>query len=135
SNLAFLPWRQPFPSRQGPRTLRSFIPPLLKIYDRGERLRIQAGPAHQRAVQLFLGHQPLNIVGLDASAVQNLHGLGRWLRKTLGRADAQVTMGIRGNFRSRRLARANRPNWLVCQQNTGELRWGQRTRSAVKLAL
>ena len=40
-----------------------------------------------------------------------------------------------GNFRRGHLSRPNRPNWLVCQQNTGELVGGQRARAVVELAL
>src|SRR5208282_4844792 len=46
------------------------------IHERGKRIHFQARPAYQRAVDLFLGHQPANIVGLDAAAVKNAHGVG-----------------------------------------------------------
>src|ERR1017187_8882236 len=44
-------------------------------------------------------------------------------------------MGLSGQFRSRSFSRANRPNRLVRQQNTRELRRGQRAPAAFKLAL
>ena len=40
-----------------------------------------------------------------------------------------------GDFRRRHLARPNRPNWLVCHQDTGEFLGGQRAEAASELAL
>jgi hypothetical protein len=46
-------------------------PGLCKIDDRGERFGIQARSPYERPVQLFLRHQPLNIVRFDAAAIEN----------------------------------------------------------------
>src|SRR5882724_4532400 len=43
-------------------------------------------------------------------------------------------MGLGSNFRGRRAARANGPNGLVCNQNTGEVVGGQRAGTAAELA-
>ncbi len=43
-------------------------------------------------------------------------------------------MRLGGNFRCRRATRANSPNRLVCNQNTGELLRGQRAGAACELA-
>src|SRR5580658_5965521 len=39
--------------------------------ERGERFRVQARPTHQRTIQLLLRHQTLNVVRLDAAAIEN----------------------------------------------------------------
>jgi hypothetical protein len=43
----------------------------LEIHDRGKRFGIQARAAYQRAINLRLGHQTLDIVGFDAAAVED----------------------------------------------------------------
>src|SRR5712672_2617211 len=105
------------------------------VYYRRERLRVQAGPADQRAIQLFLSHQSQDVVGFDATAVQNTQGLGLLCGELSLGALAKKAVRRGGNFRRCRLARANSPDWLVSYQNTRELLRGQRTRSASKLRL
>src|SRR5712671_1254566 len=83
------------------------------VYYRRERLRVQAGPADQRAVQLFLSHQSLDVVGFDAAAVQNTQGLGLLGGELSLRALAKKTVRRGGNFWRCRLARADSPDWLV----------------------
>src|SRR5439155_16095639 len=46
----------------------------------------------------------------------------------------EKAMRLGGNFRGRRAARADGPNRLVCNQNTGELVRGQRAGTTVELA-
>src|SRR6266436_4858589 len=54
--------------------------------------------------------------------------------KLLSRATPEKPMGFGGNFRGRSAARADGPDRLVCNQNTGELLRGQRAGAAVELA-
>src|SRR2546427_3783595 len=61
-------------------------PALLEIYNRSKRLRVEACAAHERAVQFFLRHQSLNIVRLDAAAIENPQGRGERDRESLSRA-------------------------------------------------
>src|SRR6267378_7694767 len=100
--------------------------PLHEIYDRCERLRVEACPAHKRAVQFFLRHQPPNIVRLDAAAIKNPQRGGLTHRKLLPGASPEEPVSFGGNFGGRGTARANGPDWLVRNQNTGELVGGQR---------
>src|SRR3989440_4041922 len=111
-----------------------FRPALPKIHERGKRLRVEARSAHKRAIQFLLRHQPPNIVGLDAAAVENPEGGGEGDGKLLPRASPKNPMSCRGNFRGRRAARADGPNRFVCNQNTGELVRGQRAGAAAELA-
>src|SRR6267378_4627017 len=107
--------------------------PLHEIYDRCERLRVEACPAHKRAVQFFLRHQPLYVVRLDAATIKNPQRGGLTHRKLLPSASPEEPVSFGGNFRGRGTARANGPDWLVRNQNTGELVGGQRTRATGEL--
>src|SRR6266446_6555554 len=107
--------------------------PLHEIYDRCERLRVEACPAHKRAVQFFLRYQPPNVVGLDAAAIKNPQRGGMTHRKLLPSASPEESVSIGGNFGGRGTARANGPDWLVRHQNTGELVGGQRARATGEL--
>src|SRR6202022_2529385 len=118
-----------------PRCMTNLLCRFAAVHYRREGLCVQARPADERAVQLFLGHQSLNIVGFDATTVQNPQGLGLLGGEFPRRALSQEPMRRCGNFRRSRLARANCPNWLVGYQNTGELFGGQRAWTACKLGL
>ena len=43
----------------------------VKIHDGRKRSGVETGASDKRAVDIFLRHQPLDIVGLDAAPVQN----------------------------------------------------------------
>src|SRR6267378_6875714 len=107
--------------------------PLPEIYDCCERLRVEACPAHKRAVQFFLRHQPLNVVRLDAATIKNPQRGGLTHGKLLPSASPEESVSISGNFGGCSTARANGPDWLVRNQNTGELVGGQRTRATGEL--
>src|SRR5258708_38776765 len=83
------------------------------VYYRRERLCVQAGPADQRTVQLFLSHQSLDVVGLDAAAIQNSQGLSLFCGELSLRALAKKAVHRDGHFRRCRLARADSPAWLA----------------------
>src|SRR5258708_15453807 len=83
------------------------------VYYRRERLRVQAGPADQRTIQLFLSHQSLDVVGFDAAAIQNAQGLGLLGGELSLRAPAKKAVRRGRNFRRCRLARANSPHCPV----------------------
>ena len=44
---------------------------LFKVNDTGKCVRLQAGPADQRAINIGLGQQSIDVVRLDAAAVHN----------------------------------------------------------------
>src|SRR5256886_14026126 len=106
---------------------------LREIHERSERLRVKARSTHQRAIQFFLRHQPLNIVGLDAAAIENPEGGGVADGELLPRASPEKPMSFGGNFRCRGAARADGPDRLESHRNTGELLRGQRAGAAAEL--
>src|SRR5713226_3696545 len=110
------------------------MPALLKIHQRGERFRVETCSADKCAVQFFLGHQTLNVVGFDAATVENPQGGGEVDGKSLTCASPENAMGFGGNFRGRGAARADGPNGFVSNQNTGELLRCQRAGATVELA-
>src|SRR6266403_1313514 len=130
TNNAIAHFIQPGISKTSLKTKNGGINPLQarlrKIHERGERLGVETRSAHKRAIQFFLCHQPLNIVGLDAAAVENPQGGGMADGELLPRASPKNPMSCGGNFRGRRAARADGPNRFVRNQNTGELFGGQR---------
>src|ERR1700742_4610112 len=73
----------------------------LEIYDRREGFRVETCPSDQNSVQFFLSHQALDVVGLDAAAVQDSKGGGVGYRKLMGRAFANEGMSSGGDFRRR----------------------------------
>ena len=56
-----------------------------------KRLRVQARPTNQRTIQLFLRHQPLHILRLNAAAVKNPQRRGRLGRKPPPHTLPQIT--------------------------------------------
>jgi hypothetical protein len=89
-------------------------PELHKIDDRHERFCVEARSAHERAIEFFLSHQSLNVVGLDASAVQNPQGGGSFGGELVRCTLAQKAMSRSGNFWRSGFTCANGPNRLVC---------------------
>ena len=75
----------------------------------------------------------MNVVRLDAAAIENAEGAGMTGGKALRGALAEKLMGCRRDFRRCRTARTDSPNRLVCNQNTGELLRGQRAGASEKL--
>src|SRR5271156_2193578 len=95
---------------------------------------IETGAAYQRAVNLRFGEQPVAILRLHASTIQNAQGLGLCGRKSVpGKSSDEAVRG--GSLLGcGHAARTDGPNRLVRHQNTGELRGGQTLESAVELA-
>src|SRR5260370_25401010 len=122
------------PKMAASRPSRDKFRPLREIHERGERLGVEARSADKRAIQFGLRHQPLNIVRLDAAAIENAEGGGDMDRKLLPRAAPQEPMSVGGKFRGCGAARADSPNRFVCNQNTGALLRGQRAGAAAELA-
>src|ERR1700676_2704656 len=106
---------------------------LLKIYDGSECLGVQTRATHKRPVNFHLRHQPLDIVGFDAAAVENSQPAGPFWRKHLRRLLPQESVRFRGNFRSRRAARADCPDRFVSKNDTRELRTGKHGPAPPKL--
>src|SRR2546429_6532293 len=94
-------------------------PVLPKIHERGERLRVEARSAHERAIQFFLRHQPPNIVRLDAAAIENPEGRGVADGELFPPASPETPMSLGGKFLGRRAAPADGPNRLARDQNSG----------------
>src|SRR4029077_21269261 len=83
----------------------------LEIHNSCKRLRVQAGPADERAINLHLRHQAANVVGLDAAAIENAEGGGSLGRETRGGEIPEVPVRVRRNFRSGRATGADGPHW------------------------
>src|SRR5580704_8963532 len=105
------------------------------LHDTRKRLRIEARSANQHAVEIHLRHQSLNIVRLDAAAVENPEGSRMVSAERLRRTLANEPMHGRSNFRGSRVARSDCPDRFVSYQNTGEFLGGQRAGAALKLRL
>src|SRR5712691_3550019 len=88
-------------------------PLLLEIHERSERFRVEARTAHKRAIQFFLRQQPVNVVRLDAAAIENAEGAGMTGGKAFFGTLAEKLMGRPRDLRRRRTARTDSPNWLV----------------------
>ena len=91
--------------------------------------------ADQRSVNFHLSHQSLDVVGFDAAAVEDSQPGSAFRSKTRRRLLPQEPVRLGSHFRSRRAARANRPNRLVSKDDTRELGTGQRGHAAAELAL
>src|SRR5262249_12833959 len=85
----------------------------LPLHDRRERLGIETGAAHQRAVDLSLRHQVLGVLGLDAAAIENAHLRRHLDAESLGGLSADDTVRVCSKFRRGRLAGADGPDGLV----------------------
>src|SRR5260370_42480294 len=103
------------------------------MHERSERLGFEARAASKRAIQFFLRHQPLNVVRLYAAAIENPQCAGMTGGKALRRTLAENAVGGRCDFRGCRAARADGPNGVVGNQNTGGLLEGQSARASEKL--
>src|SRR5205823_6009605 len=86
---------------------------VLAIHNCRERFGVEARPANQRTVQLFLRHQPLDVIRLDAATIKDSQVCRSLGRKLVPYALPQEPVGCSRNFRRGRTARSNRPDWLV----------------------
>src|SRR5207244_13014807 len=86
---------------------------LVAVNDRRKRFRVQTRSAHKSAVEFLLCHQPLNVVRLDAAAVENPYAGGQLVGKLITRTPAQEPVSRSGNFGRSRTTRPNCPDWLV----------------------
>src|SRR3984957_1185122 len=82
---------------------------LREIHNCSEGTRIQTGAPHKRAVELFLRHQPVYIVGLNAAAVKDAQRGGVFSRILSGGAATNQPVSGRSNFWGRHATRSNRP--------------------------
>src|SRR5437870_9315880 len=83
-------------------------------YDSNKSRRVQARAADQRAVDLGLGHEPVDVLGLDAATVEDPDALSDLLRPELREQTAQVPVDLAGLGRCRVDARPDGPDRLVC---------------------
>src|SRR5713226_7555629 len=105
----------------------------LEVHYRRHRDRVQAGAPYQHAVDFRPRHQALDVVGLDAAAVQDAQLLGGGRAEAASGAvtDQAVTFG--GDFGSCRTARSDGPDRLVSYQYRRELLGGQRREGSLDL--
>src|SRR2546427_469719 len=81
-------------------------------HDSNKSRRVQARAADQRAVDLGLGHELVDVLGLDAAAVEDPDALGDLLRPELREQTAQIPVDFAGLARCRVDARPDGPDRL-----------------------
>src|SRR3989442_1571862 len=69
-------------------------------HDSNKSRRVQARAADQRAVDLGLGHELVDVLGLDAAAVEDPDALGDLLRPELREQTAQIPVDFAGLARN-----------------------------------
>src|SRR5690348_7304403 len=104
------------------------------INNRREGLNLEACAADQRPIDIRLGHQAFNIVGLDASPVKDPHTLRMVFAKPSTRQSTQIRMAFLCLLRSSGAAGTNSPDGLISHNDTGKLRGGQPGETALELA-
>src|SRR5690348_13842607 len=72
--------------------------PTLKIHDGSKRHRVEARAAYQRSIDLGLRHQGLDVIGLDAAAIENANGVGGLFAELFPDLRANHAMRVRGNL-------------------------------------
>src|SRR3989442_13981678 len=90
-------------------------------HDSNKSRRVQARAADQRAVDLGLGHELVDVLGLDAAAVEDPDALGDLLRPELREQTAQIPVDFAGLARCRVDARPDGPDRLVGEDDLPEL--------------
>src|ERR1700675_4300965 len=83
------------------------------LRDGDEARGLQAGAAHEDAVDVRLLGEGRGIVGLDTASVEDADGLGELSRSQLGAQPPQETVDLTGLTRRHGEACANRPDGLV----------------------
>src|ERR671930_1442904 len=120
-----------------------YIPSLLRRGPGARRLphdsnksgRAQAGATDQRAVDLGLGDERVDVLGLDAAAVEDPDRLGDLLRGELREQAAQVPVDLAGLGRGRVDARPDGPDGLVGEDDLPDLRGRQAREAGAQLTL
>src|SRR5947199_2558961 len=90
-------------------------------HDRNKSRRVQARAADQRAVDLGLGHEPVDVLGLDAATVEDPDALSDLLRPELREQTAQVPVDLAGLGRWRVDARPDGPDRPVGDEDLSNL--------------
>src|SRR5262249_20393236 len=102
-------------------TLMETPPPSLILHDAGEGHRIEARTTHERAVDVRLGHERIDVLGLHAAAVEDADALGgrrRGARADLAADGVVDLLRLRGRGRA---TGADRPHRLVGDHAGGDL--------------
>ena len=87
--------------------------------DAGERVRVEAGPADERPVDVGQRQQLLGVLGLERAAVEDPHGLAGLLVEALDER-AHERDGLLGLLGGRAAAGADRPDRLVGDDDLGQ---------------
>src|SRR5438046_5520906 len=85
--------------------------------DGGERSRVQAGAAHQRAINFLLRHQRSRVFGFHAAAVQNADLRSDLCAEKLFQLGADNAMRGGGYFWGGCLPVPDAPYRLICKRN------------------
>src|SRR5690606_18186835 len=89
--------------------------------------------AHQASVDVLAGHQAVDVVRLDAAAVENPHAPSQCIAELLSNFLTNKAMRLFGDLRSGGAARTNSPDRLVSNDYTRELVGGQSSHTVHKL--
>src|SRR5216110_3019004 len=120
-----------------------YIPSLLRrragarrlSHDRDKPLGVQARAADQRAVDLGLGDEVVDVLALDAAPVEDSDRLGDLLRRELREQAPQVPVDLAGLARRRVDARPDGPDRLVGDDDLPELDGRHASEPGAQLAL
>src|SRR5215210_3335470 len=82
-------------------------------YELDERLDLEAGPAYQGAVDVFLGHDLGRVLRFDGAAVEDADAAGELVPPRLPKQVPDLTDGILGVFGGGCVARPYGPDRLV----------------------
>src|SRR5262249_4197844 len=89
-----------------------------ELDDAHERIHLQACPAYQRTVDVRLRHQRVDVVRLDAPAIQDTARLRGLLVSHFGEHTANQRVHFLSLLRRGDLASADRPYRLVCNNQS-----------------
>src|SRR5438876_5752905 len=107
----------------------------LVVDDPQEGFGLQAGAADESAVDVGLGHEPVDVVGLDAATVEDPHRGRRRLSVGAGDALADDGVDLLGLGGSGGAAGADGPHRLVGDEDAAGLVEGEGTQRALELPL
>src|SRR5262245_13741187 len=102
-------------------TLMDTPPPSLILHDAGEGHRIEARTTHERPIDVRLGHERIDVLGLHAAPVEDPDAVGRRARGAGADLAADGVMDLLRLCGCRGPAGADRPHRLVGDDAGGDL--------------